>query len=209
MLKRITIYCIGLFIIAMGISLSVKSNLGVSPVNSLPYIMSLIFKVELGLCVTLVFISMIVLQLLILRKEFRIYDILQVFCASLFGYFVTLSNIMLSFLVPEHYLARIICLAISIIMIGIGIYIYLQANFIPLPAEGVVIALKKKTVFQFHNIKVGFDLTMVVSSLIISFLFFQKIHGIGIGTILASILIGKVVGFVPKILQKFNLKIAK
>lgn len=209
MLKRIAIYCLGLFIVAMGISLSVKSNLGVSPVNSLPYIMSLIFGIELGLCVTLVFISMIVVQILILRKEFKIYDTLQVFCASLFGYFVTLANIVFSSLTPEHYIVRIIYLLISIVMIGIGIYIYLQANLIPLPAEGVVMALKKKTVFQFHNIKVGFDLTMVIASLVISLLFFQKIHGIGVGTILASIFIGKVVGVVPRILEKITPKIVK
>ena len=34
---RIPIYLIGLFIMTIGIALSVKSDLGVSPVSSIPY----------------------------------------------------------------------------------------------------------------------------------------------------------------------------
>ena len=38
--KRIVIYLAGLFFVALGVAFSVNSNLGVSPVNSLPYVVS-------------------------------------------------------------------------------------------------------------------------------------------------------------------------
>lgn len=48
---RIILYIIGLFFMAMGVAFAVNSNLGVSPVTSLPYVISLIVNMELGTCV--------------------------------------------------------------------------------------------------------------------------------------------------------------
>ena len=48
---RILLYCVGLMFLAFGVAFSVNSNLGVSPVNSLPYVISLILKVDLGRCI--------------------------------------------------------------------------------------------------------------------------------------------------------------
>lgn len=42
-LKRFLIYGLGMFLIAVGINISIKSNLGVSAVSSLPYVLSLKF----------------------------------------------------------------------------------------------------------------------------------------------------------------------
>ena len=41
-------YFIGLFIMTIGIALSVKSNLGVSPVSSIPYTMTCVWGIEMG-----------------------------------------------------------------------------------------------------------------------------------------------------------------
>lgn len=40
LIKRLSMYLVGLFIMTIGIALSVKSNLGVSPVSSIPYSMT-------------------------------------------------------------------------------------------------------------------------------------------------------------------------
>ena len=74
---RILVYCLGLLLLAFGVAVSVNSDLGVSPVNSLPYVISQIIHVQLGTCVTVVFCSYIVLQVLILRKDFQIINLLQ------------------------------------------------------------------------------------------------------------------------------------
>ena len=85
---RVAIYCLGLFLLAMGVAISVNSNLGVSPVNSLPYVISKIINVQLGTCVTAVFCSYILMQIIILRKEFQIINLLQIVFSTIFGYFV-------------------------------------------------------------------------------------------------------------------------
>ena len=42
-------YCLGLFIMALGVTFSVKSALGVSPVTSLAHVVSLITRIDLGI----------------------------------------------------------------------------------------------------------------------------------------------------------------
>ena len=58
---------------AIGVTFSVKSNLGVSPVNAIPYVVSLISGLDQGLCVSVIFCSYIILQVFILKKDFTNY----------------------------------------------------------------------------------------------------------------------------------------
>lgn len=205
--KRIFIYCVGLFIMAVGVTFSVKSNLGVSPVNAIPYVVSLISGFDQGLCVSVIFCSYIILQVFILKRDFKLHNLLQIICASLFGYFVSFSNMLFYFEPSENYIIRLIYMLVSIVFIGVGVYLYLEARLIPLPAEGVMMALKEKTVFEFHNIKMGFDVATVILAVIISYIFLKNISGVREGTIIAAILVGKVVGIISKFLKYKNLEI--
>ena len=66
---RLVIYLIGLFIMTLGISMSVKSNLGISPVSSIPYTIT---------CITGLFhIVLVALQFVILRGAFQIKSLLR------------------------------------------------------------------------------------------------------------------------------------
>ena len=47
MSKRILCYCARLFLMAMGVSFSGKADLGMSPVNSIPYVLSEIYTLSL------------------------------------------------------------------------------------------------------------------------------------------------------------------
>ena len=67
---RVLLYVVGLFFMALGVAFSVNSNLGVSPINSLPYVISQIIRIPLSLSVVAVFCIYILLQIIILRKGF-------------------------------------------------------------------------------------------------------------------------------------------
>ena len=64
MAKRLVVYCIGLFLMAVGVSISIKSDLGVSPVNSIPYVVSEIVKsISMGTWTTIIYCVFILTQL--------------------------------------------------------------------------------------------------------------------------------------------------
>ncbi len=74
---RLIAYLIGLFIMTIGVSMSVKSNLGVSPVSSIPYTITCITGLEMGKATIVFHIFLVILQILILRKAFKIKNLLQ------------------------------------------------------------------------------------------------------------------------------------
>ncbi len=46
--KRVFNYLLGLWFITLGIGFSIKSNLGATPVSSIPYTLNLIWGIEIG-----------------------------------------------------------------------------------------------------------------------------------------------------------------
>lgn len=89
-LVRIIFYISGFLIMTMGIAISVKSNLGVSPVSSIPYTMTCVWGIEMGLATVIFHFALVILQIILLRKSFELKNLLQIPVGILFGSFTTL-----------------------------------------------------------------------------------------------------------------------
>lgn len=203
-LKRLAVYCLGLFVMALGVSFSVKSDLGVSPVNSIPKVLSEIFKsLSMGTWTTIIFCSFILIQLLLLGREFHPSRLLQILCSVLFGRFVDLSNWICGLFlpVPHSYVVRLCYLVISMALVGLGILLYLEPKLLPLPGEGVMLAVSKKFRFPLYKCKIGFDASVVVIAALTSLCYFHGFHGVREGTVLAAIGVGKFLGLFTTLLK--------
>lgn len=99
-LKRYIIFFIGLYINSLGVALITKASLGTSPISSIPYVLSLNFPFTLGNFTIFFSLLLIFLQLLILRKNFKLEHVLQIPISILFGYFIDWSMILLGFVNP-------------------------------------------------------------------------------------------------------------
>ena len=109
-LKRYLVFLLGLFISSFGVSFITRSNLGTSPISSAPYVLSLNFSWSLGEFTIAFSVLLILLQILILRKNFRLEHLLQIPISIAFGYFIDLTMILLSSLNPSSYLIKLVCL---------------------------------------------------------------------------------------------------
>lgn len=69
--NRYIIYLISLFIIALGASLSIKANLGTSPLICIPYVSSLITNLSVGTTSFIFSIILIAIQIILLREGFE------------------------------------------------------------------------------------------------------------------------------------------
>lgn len=198
--KKLFIYIAGLFFLSLGSNLAIISGLGVSPINSIPYSVSLFSQIPLGTCVTSVFGFYIVLQILILRKDFKLINLTQLIFAGVFGYFVSLTGNLLSFLKPEGYIFRLLLLLCSIFIVALGVSLYMSVKLINLPAEGLTAAIAQKASnVPFHTIKIIVDCSFVGIAALISFITLKEIVGIREGTILAAIFVGKVMPITNKV----------
>lgn len=203
MTKRLFTYVLGLFIMTIGIGFSVKSDLGVSPVSSIPYTITLIAGIEMGKATILFHIILILMQIIILRKDFKMKNLSQLVVAVVFGYFTTFSNYLMTFLpTSENYTIRLLLLLISIIFVAVGIFLYLPPDIVPLAGEGVMQAVSQKTGIVFPRVKVSFDTSMVLISGITCLFVLRGLGSVGVGTIISAVLVGTVLSFIMKLFRK-------
>jgi len=197
--RRIGVYLAGLFLLALGVAFSIKSNLGVSPINTVPYVLSHVAALDVGLMTAMVNTFYVLVQFMLLGRDMPPINILQVVCGATFGLFVTLANSLLAFATPASYMLRLGLLGISILCLGIGTLLYLTADLIPKPSEGLMLAAEKRTGWKLSSIKTGFDCGMVAISFLISILFLGNVVGIGIGTLITALSVGSVFGVFKKL----------
>ena len=197
--RRASVYISGLFILAVGVAFAINSDLGVSPVNSFPYILSRILNVNIGICVFAFFAVLVLFQIIILRSQFKWINLAQIAAAFIFGYFVDLARLMLGDFSIPTYFGQLAMLGISIILIATGIIFFIEAKLVSLPPEGFVLAItEKKPVWSFHKVKMVVDSVFVVIAILFSFLFLDSIYGVREGTVLSAVLIGKAIPFIKK-----------
>lgn len=188
--KRYIIFLIGLFINSLGVSLITKADLGTSPISSIPYVLSLNFPMTLGQFTIIFSILLIIIQLFILRKNFKAEHLLQIPISILFGYFIDLTMVLLGFVHPEAYGLKIIYLLIGCVILGFGVYMEVLANVAMLPGESFVRAVSTTWNTNFGNTKVAFDVSLTVIAAALSFLFVHRLEGVREGTIIAVLLVG-------------------
>ena len=209
-LKRLFIYVLGLYIMAIGVVFSSRSALGVTPVSSLGNVIFQIGSsagapsfVNLGNCTTAVFCLYLVVEFLVLRRDFKPAMLLQVAAALLFGQLVNLASATLSFLpAPSGYVMRLVYLLISVPLVSSGVMLYLSPNLLAMPGEGLCLAIVKKTGRSMGTIKTFFDCSVVIISVIVSLVYFKSLVGVREGTVISALLVGLVLKLLQKPFQK-------
>ena len=197
-LKRYLIFLVGLFVNSLGVSLITKANLGTSPISSIPYVLSLNFPFTLGNFTIFFSIFLIVLQLIILRKNFKLEHILQIPVSIIFGYFIDLTMILFSWVNPEAYIMKIVYLLIGCLILGVGVYMEVLADVVMLPGESFVRAIVLTWKTNFGTTKICFDVSMSVIAVVLSFVFARRLAGVREGTVIAALL----VGFIARLIGK-------
>ncbi|WP_304046414.1 YitT family protein [Methanobrevibacter gottschalkii] len=192
MIKRILAFVCGLFLMAMGVAFSIVSLLGTTPISSISYSLALITNIDIGITTFLFNASLIVIQFIILRSKFHKKRLLQFINCVLFGYFTDVALHIVSFIPFDASLWMCgLFLVINIFLTAFGIFVYMPANIAPLPGEGCVEAIAITTGWRFSSIKIAFDATMVVLSLVMCGLFYTNILGaVNIGTFISAFFVG-------------------
>ncbi len=201
--KRFVVYLLGLFIMAIGVTVSVKSALGVSPVTCLANVTHQISKIPLGTCTTATYCFYILIELLILRRDFKASMLLQIVASFIFGFMVTLAGRVFAFLPqPERYWQQFLYFLCSIPLIAFGVMLYLAPSILPTPGEGLSLALSKKLGKSVAICKIIVDCALVLISAIVSLAYFRKFVGVREGTVIAALTVGVVMKQMMRVCQK-------
>lgn len=199
LIKRYIFLLAGLFVNGLGVSFITKAGLGTSPITSIPYTLSLGFTPTVGMF-TLVFnIFLIILQVILLRRNFQLQNLLQLPIIALFSFFIDLTMSLLGFMQPETYAMKVVSLIVGCLILGFGVFMEMVANVAMLPGEATARAVSDVFSTDFGKTKIAFDSSMTVIAAILSFIMFRHLDGVREGTIVAAIL----VGFIARLFKKY------
>ena len=199
LIKRYIFLLAGLFVNGLGVSFITKAGLGTSPITRIPYTLSLGFTPTVGMF-TLVFnIFLIILQVILLRRNFQLQNLLQLPIIALFSFFIDLTMSLLGFMQPETYAMKVVSLIVGCLILGFGVFMEMAANVAMLPGEATVRAVSDVFSTDFGKTKIAFDSSMTVIAAILSFIMFRHLDGVREGTIVAAIL----VGFIARLFKKY------
>ena len=197
------VYIIGMFILALGLTLNTKANLGVSPIISVPYSISQITGYNFGDLTFVVYAIFVVIQIIIhlkLKKNKKIVSNLLQLPLSLI--FTRLLNIFSTYIPTSQNLGiRFIVLAFAIICTGIGAAMSLSMQLVPNPGDGIVQALAERFNKSVGLTKNLFDCLNLCITLCISIFIAHQIVGIGIGTVIAVLGVGRVIALFHHIFE--------
>lgn len=196
-MKRYGLLVVSLFFSALGVALTKHGGLGVSPISSVANVMSLrLPTLSLGTWLIIWNCLLILGQVLVLRRQFRLVQLLQIPLSFLFGWFTDFGMWLASSIPAEHYPVRLGLVLAGMIVLSFGVSLSVIANVVMNSGEAFVKAVADTTHQAFGNVKVGFDVTCVVIALLLSLLFFDfTVVGTREGTVITALLTGVVVKF--------------
>lgn len=196
-------YVVGMFILALGLTLNTKANLGVSPIISVPYSISQITGLNFGDLTFVVYAMFVVVQIIIhirLKNRKRIAsDILQLPLSLIFTRLLNIFTVHIP--TSQNLGIRFIILTFAIICTGIGAAMSLSMQIVPNPGDGIVQALAERFDKSVGITKNLFDCLNLSITLCISLFIAHQIVGVGIGTVIAVVGVGRVIALFNHIFE--------
>lgn len=194
-------YILGICTLALGLTLSTKTNLGASPIIAVAFCVSQISGMQLGDATFILYGIFIVVQI-ILHLGFRqkegfdkkravIIDLLQLPFSIFFTRLLNLYAAVIP--APQSFPGRILILLLAIVLIGCGAALTLDMRLVASPGDGIVQAVSDTSGLSLGLTKNIIDVCCVLITCSLSLVFVHRIIGIGIGTLAGMIGTGRVI----------------
>lgn len=198
-IERLVWFSAGILINSFGIVLITKGALGTSQISSIPYVLSLqLPSISFGMFSFIMNMVYIVLQALLLRRQFKPIQLLQIVVNVVFSASIDVFMAMLSFYAPQQLFTRVLSAVAGCIVLAFGISVEVAPDLIMVPGEGIVAAISKVSGRRFGSVKVVFDVTLILIAALLSWLFFGNIVGVGVGTLLSAVSVGQFVNLINR-----------
>src|SRR5699024_3185950 len=193
LIKSYSLFMLSLIVMGLGISLVTLAYLGTTPITSPPFTASFSVPISFGMLTMLMNFIFVLIQIILLGKEFKREQYLQLLVGPVLGAAIDGWSLIISLYLTENYLVKLGMVILGCIIIALSTIIQLKAKVVNNHAEGIVKAIAYKTNKEFGDIKLYFDITLVIIALIISFVTLGEIQGVREGTIISAIIIGPMI----------------
>lgn len=192
---RWLLFVIGVWIMSIGIAISVHAALGTSPISTVPAALAASIPLSFGEITILMNLAFVGVQALLLCRRFHPLNILQIAVAVAFGWLCDVSLRMTAFLQPESYPQQWLLVVLGAVVVSIGVFVQVLPRVLYIPGEGIVVAIAVVTGRQFGTIKQCVDWSLVIVAVALSLALAGRLEGVREGTVFAAFAVGALVRF--------------
>ena len=202
-LRRVLQYAGGLVVMAMGVVLMKRVNLGISPITAVPAAVSAVTPFSLGNMTIFLHALCVVGQILVVKRV-TLKSLLTMLVGVPFGYII--DGLMWLFDPgPMGWALRIVLLIVGLALSGLGVLLVVGSDLmLPAPDE---LSHTISQVYQkkLSNVKIISDAIYVAVAVAVDLIFSHRVFTVGIGTVLSVLLVGRFVGWFGKLFPKLKM----
>lgn len=191
--KKTSILVAGVFVMSFGGVFCVKSQIGLAPATVVPYVLSCVFPFSFGMFTAVMNVILVLIQIAILRKEFKLWQCLQFAVAILFGIAVDIGSWILQGIQVSSYAGKWACSILGTFLIALGITLEILSESVPAPADSAVRVISQTSGRDFAFVKTAYDCVLVAAAILISVAALQKIVAVREGTLFLALFTGVLV----------------
>ena len=196
-----------IIVAATGVALGLKAAVGVGAWDAFSQATSMVTGIKVGTFSMMMNISCVLVQVVVLKKDFKMISFLQIFMAVLLGFFVNIVFYeILANVTIDSYLINMAIYMGSLLVIIMAVALIMSINFLSFPLEAACMAIATKTRLKFGTIRQLVDVFAIIGALIIA-ISFQNPIPVREGTIIGMLLFGPLIAWFIPIFQPFVKKL--
>lgn len=191
------LYLLGMMTLAFGITLNTLTGLGVSPIVSVAFCSSKIADISIGDATFILYGIFILVQLILRPRGQWLLTLMQIPVNLLFSRLLNFYTAILPYDCTSHsWVLNGLLLIAAVFFTGLGVCLSVNVDLVPNPGDGIVQAIAQKIGKGQGFTKNFFDIGCVMLSCCIGLAFAGKIIGVGVGTVVAMLGVGRVIAWI-------------
>ncbi len=191
MIKRFMLYLTGLNLIAAAVVLNIRYALGVAAFSSVMYSISEIYHISLGTASIICYLVFVLIQC-ILSKKITLTYILEVPLSLAFGLLTDFYDWIIPALAFSFWL-RLLLFSMTMFVTAMGVFLCVKTDLVLTPTDGIVKTISEVFRLPFSLVKNTFDISLVAVSVLLCLGNHTELYGIGVGTVLSALCIGRMI----------------
>lgn len=181
---------------SFGVVLMLHSGSGISAISSVPYAFSAVFPaVSLGTW-TYLFQALLIAGLMVLRKKLVVPYLFSFAVGFVFSRLLDFYEGWVYRLLPTALGLRVAYFFVSYFLMCLGIALSNRCGLPVIPTDLFPRELAAITGWPYARVKIGFDVTCLCTTALVTFLGLGRIQGLGIGTVAAAFTMGKTISLI-------------
>ena len=198
---RLTYLLTGIVIAGVSIAAVAQAGLGISPISTLPFVLSKITDFSFGAMNFAVNLVFVLLQILLLGRRFKLFSLLQIPFVFLFSLSIDAGMWIVAHFPMTTYPVQLTVSVVGCFFMALSIGLMVCSKLLMMPGDGFVLALSTVSGKPYGMLKQANDIISVVLAAILGWVVLGHIEGIREGTMISAFLVGYILRYLMPILE--------